>query len=383
MTRYRMLEYVREQPEAVTRTLHGVELKLDELASLIARTQPRRMVVAGFGSSYTAAQIAAPVFRHYAPVPTTVTVASDIGLDPSIKVDRDTLAFLVSRSGERGLLSAAVDRLRAAGATCVAITGAPDSLLARQSDLVISTSEGPEAAYPKTKSVAAAAAALIRVALALDPVRGPDWTRTTEALSGVPAQLRVAGAKSEEVLQDLGGWLAEHRNILVCGTGGNFGVAHEGALKVQETAGLASAWDNSGDALHGALGVLDPSWLVVGLATTNDIDLHRRLFELVGQFDGHRLSVVPAGLALSGLADVIIEVPSAGDVFVQPLLALSSVQLLAYYAALARGLDPDQPTFADKMLAAMLPAGRNEPDWPAQRADMPTIPPALLHNGTR
>ena len=363
MTKYQMLGYIREEPEAVARTLDAVEARLGDLVDLVAARHPKRLVVAGFGSSYTAAKMSLPLFRRHLAIPSILTVASEIGVDRGVLLDAHTLVILVSRSGERGWLTAACEAAQASGAMCVAVTAAEKSQLARASDLVILTGEGPEAAYPKTKSVMATAAGLMKIALSLDPERSAESEQQNQALSDAVDQLERSIAEGERIVEPLAAWLASHKVALIAGTGGNEGVAQEAALKVQEAAGFYGQWENSGDAIHGALGMLDQSCLFVGLVGRADYKLHLALLDLVGRFGADRLCVAEAGLSLDQACDAVVEIPAAADPLVAPLLFLPPLQLLTYYAAVARGLNPDHPAFAETMLAAMLPPGRAEPDW--------------------
>lgn len=360
-----MYGYIHEQPEAVTKTLHAVEARLGDLADLVAARHPKRMVVAGFGSSYTAAQIAAPVLRRHVPIATSVVVATDIVADRGVVLDPETVAVFVSRSGERGWLVDSVEAAREGGALCVAVTGSESSLLAQRSQFVIGTAEGPEGAYSKTKSVITTAAALMQLGLALDADRGAEWQARRDALSAIPQVIEASVAVADEALNANKDWLARHQSTLVTGSGGNYGVAHEGALKIQEAAGWVAQYENTGDAIHGALGVLGPDWLVVSLVGAGDYRLGAAFLDLVREFGADRLCIAKTGLPEMPRAEQVIELPSVADSLVAPLAYLPTLQLLTYHMAVARDLDPDHPVYAETMLRAMLPKGRTEPDWRA------------------
>ncbi len=361
MTSSRMLGYIREQPEAVANTLRTCQPGLAELRDAVASKRPRHAIVAGLGSSYTAAQMASPLLRRHVPLPTSVTVATEVGVDLGLPLDSGALVVLVSRSGERGGIMDALLAARQAGAMCVAVTAVGSSLLAREADLAILTGEGPESAYAKTKSVTATATALMQLGLALDKTT-PERSRLEDGLARVPELLATGIREAENHMERLAGWLAQHQSALITGTAGNQGVAQEAALKLQEAAALISEWDETGSALHGAASILSPAWLFVGLVTRADYDLSLRLLNLAGHFGARRLCIAESGLALDGSGEAVIHVPRA-DPLVAPLLFLPTVHLLTYQLAASRGLNPDEPLFADVMLKAMLPAGRDEPDW--------------------
>jgi glutamine---fructose-6-phosphate transaminase (isomerizing) len=292
-------------------------------------------------------------------------VATELGVDPGLPLGPGTLVVLVSRSGERGGIVDALTAARQAGATCAAVTAVESSLLAQQADLAIVTGEGPESSYAKTKSVTAAASAIMQLGLALSP-DGAERSRLETALARTPGLLAEGISDAEREIGQLADWLGGTKQALITGTAGSQGVAAEAALKLQEAAAVTAEWEETGNALHGAVSILGPSWLLVALITAADYQLNHALLDLSGRFGARRLAVAPPGLTLDDRAEAIIPVPAAGDrleSLVAPLLYLPPVQLLTYHLAVGRGLNPDQPLFADVMLTAMLPPGREEPDW--------------------
>lgn len=363
-----MLDFIREQPEATANTLESVQARIPELRDAFESGHFDQVIVAGLGSSYTAGQMASPLLRTCLPIPVFVTVATELGLDPGLGLGPRTLVVLVSRSGERGRIVDALAAAKSAGATCFAVTAVESSLLAQSADFVVATGEGPESTYAKTKSVMASAAALMQLGVALAPAGGEASRHLADTLEGVPQLLATTIEDAAREIGRLSEWLQGHQLALVTGSAGNQGVAMEAALKLQEAAGVVTEWDETGSALHGAVSILDTSWLYVGLVTHADQELHQSVLDLAGQFGAGRLCVVEQGVTLDGKTDALIGVPES-DLLLAPLLFLPAVQLLTYQLALGRGRNPDEPPFADVMLQAMLPPGRSEPDWPLVMAE--------------
>jgi glucosamine--fructose-6-phosphate aminotransferase (isomerizing) len=371
MTKGRMLDYIREQPESVANTRRVCRPGIAELQQIWAGMPPKHVIVAGLGSSYTAAQMASPLLRRCLPVPTSVTVATEVGVDLGLPLGPDTLVVLVSRSGERGGIVDAQLAARRAGATCVAVTAVESSLLGQGADVVIVTGEGPESTYAKTKSVIATATALMELGLAFG-ADAEEMSRLEAALARVPAILTREIEEAEHHLEPLASRLARHQSALITGTAGNQGVAQEGAIKIQEAAALTCEWDEAGSAYYGTVTILNPGWLFVALVTRADYQLSRALLDLAGQFGAYRLCIAEPGLELDGNAEAVVRVGEAGDPLLAPLLFLPPIHLLTYHLAAGRGLNPDEPLFADMMLKAMLPPGREEPDWrPATVREVP------------
>jgi glutamine---fructose-6-phosphate transaminase (isomerizing) len=368
MPKYRMLDFIREQPEALANTLRQVRNRVPELQELIGSRAFEQVIIAGLGSSYTAAQMASPLLRRCLPVPASVTVATELGLDQGLALGPKTLVLLVSRSGERGRILDAQNVAKQAGAVTVAVTAVESSLLAAEAELVLVTGEGPESSYAKTKSVTASAAALMQVGVALDGQEGDEARQLADALAEMPALVADGIDEAEQGLGLLDEWLRRYELMLVTGTAGNQGVAQEGALKLQEAAGVVTEWDETGSALHGAVTILGPAWLYIALVTTADRELNRSVLQLAHEFGAGRLCIAEQGAALDGSAGEIISIPQAGHALVAPLLFLPPIQLLTYQMAIGRGRNSDEPAFADVMLKAMLPPGRDEPDWRAAAA---------------
>jgi glucosamine--fructose-6-phosphate aminotransferase (isomerizing) len=366
-----MLEYIREQPQAVAKTRRVCQPGIVELQRMWDRKPPKHVIVAGLGSSYTAAQMASPLLRRCLPVPTSVTVATEVGVDLGLPLGPDTLVVLVSRSGERGGIVDAQLAARRAGATCAAVTAVESSLLGQGADVVIVTGEGPESTYAKTKSVIGTATALMELGLALGR-DAAESSRLRAALARVPELLAQEIQEAEHHLEPLASRLARHQSTLITGTAGNQGVAQEGAIKIQEAAAVTCEWDEAGSAYYGTVTILNPDWLFVALVTRADYQLNRALLDLAGRFGAYRLCIAEPGLELDDRAESLIRVGDAVDPLVAPLLFLPPIHLLTYHLAAGRGLNPDEPLFADMMLKAMLPPGREEPDWrPGAVQDVP------------
>jgi glucosamine--fructose-6-phosphate aminotransferase (isomerizing) len=365
MSTHQMLEYIREEPLAVANTIRIARERIGDLQDLISRRPPKRVVFTGFGSSYTAACMAAPLLGECISVPVTVAVATELVANPGLRLDKDTLVVLVSRSGERGWLVDAEKAASQAGAATVAVTAVESSLLAREANLVIPTGEGPEAAFAKTKSVLASAVALMQIGLAFaEP--SPARARRENVLAAIPDLLETCIKNAERSAAEIVPWLVTCDHALLVGSAGNFGVAQEAALKLQEASGTTAQYDNTGNALHGALGVIGPRWAFVALVTPNDYTLDLELLRLIGQFGAERLCISEPGLDVGADTERLLLVPAVDDPLLAPLVYLPPLQILTYLLAVARGLNPDKPASAEIMLKAMLPAGREEPDWAAR-----------------
>jgi glucosamine 6-phosphate synthetase-like amidotransferase/phosphosugar isomerase protein len=363
MATYRMLEYIQEQPAAIERTLSTIGGQIDAAIELVRKRSCRRLVVAGFGSSYTAALMAKPAFLTHCGLPVEIVVATDLVTLSGLALDAETAVVLVSRSGERGWIIRALEEVQRRRCASIALTASPTSKLAQGAERVILTAEGPESAFAKTKSVVTTAVALVRFALGLAKVDSLSVRTCLNELRALPAHMASFLPRLEAEVQSLGPWIAGHDYAMVTGVDGEVGTALETAIKIQESASIVAYPDHSGNALHGALGVLSSRWLCIAFVSVGNEKLSASLLQLVGEFGAHRLCVAARGTEGRLVVEKTIVVPRAANPLLQPLLSLPAGQLLSFVWAVQRNLNPDAPAFASTMLKAMLEPGRAEPDW--------------------
>ncbi len=359
---YQMLDYIHQSPDALDRTLFSNEVKIESLISQIREKNIQRIILCGVGSSYTAGMIAAPVFLRFCELPAYLLSSTEIAAYQPGLIDEKTMVIAVSRSGERGWVVDSFKKAVHQGAMGVAITGNPESLLAQNAPILLVTCEGPEASFPKTKSVVAQAGLLIRLALALADPQNPTATSILNALYEMPKLIENTIRVCEPQVQALMPELKKFRTMMLAGTLGNFGVALEGSLKMQEASGLVVVGNEMGNMLHGPWGVNAPDLLITLLVTEYDQALSEVILHLAEKIGLKRLVIVEAGIDLGLLADYKISIPFKPERFLAGMAYLPPVQLLTYYLALANGLDPDTPANVSAVLNAMLPVGRQEPE---------------------
>lgn len=364
--KYHMIDYIHEGGEALRRTLEDNEEAVQSIIARVNEDGIERVIIAGIGSSHTAAMMAAPLFRYHSRPATHVIPATEVGHYASRLVDQKTLVVVVSRSGERSWVVNALRDVIARGAFGVAMTGVGDSLLAQSGKLVLLTGEGPEITFPKTKSVIACAGLLMRLALALADPDDREAAERLTTLRAMPQVIQRCVEQLEPQVQALIPVIQRHEVALIGGTGSNYGVALEAAVKIQEAAYVTCLSDDTGNLLHGPLGPLSAKWLVVALVSAYDLQLSKEFLRLVGQLGAHRLSIIEPGLDLDGESDYTLTLPERVDSLLAALTFLPPIQLLTYYWTLANGRDPDSPDVMNILLKAFLPPGREEPD--TQRA---------------
>lgn len=357
-----IINSIRDIPRTLKTTLESNKDAVQLLVNLIRSNDLRRIIITSNGSSYTASLMAAPLLRCFCTIPVHVLPSTELEVYARLLVDNQTLVIAVSRSGEREwvvkALEAAVDR----GARGVVMTGNKDSLLAQKGQVILLTSEGPEVAFAKTKSVVACAGLLMLLGLllAIPGSYADEATRLLRQLHSMYAAIERELRTLEPLICDLVSNIKGYDAIVVGGTNSNYGVALEAAIKIPEAAGVMTLANHTGDILHGP--PLSRNCLLMLLIMSSDLDLSVEVLRLARTFGAHRLTISEPGIDVSPLSDYALTLPDQADPLLAGLLYLPSIQLLTCYLALARGINPDSPPFMKEMLDAILPKGREEPE---------------------
>ncbi len=359
---YHMIGYIREGPQALNKTLAANEAVIQSIAEWVRLQGTRRIILVGLGSSHTSGLMAKPIFTRYCPIPLILLEASELGLYQDRLIDPNSLVISVSRSGERGAVAEAMLAAKQRGALGVAITGSPDSLLARSAQLTLLTQEGLEITFPKTKSVLACTGLLMRLGLAFASRPDEEAAARLKALMELPEAIDLTIRQVEPALQSLMPAVARHELLAVTGAGSNIGVAFEAAIKLQEAPYVPTRGESTISLVHGPTGALDARWLVAPLVTKADEGISQNLLTLVRRFGAHSLCFHSPDVDVEGLCDYSIRLPVEVDPYLSALVFLPPVQLLTYYWTLARGLNPDAPSSMRSILDAILPPGREEPE---------------------
>jgi glucosamine--fructose-6-phosphate aminotransferase (isomerizing) len=356
-----MLKEIWEQPQAVRDTTLGRvsldsgkvflgEMKIsdEELAAASS------INIAACGTSWHAAQAGKYMIERLARLPVDVDYASEYRYRNPIP-DRNALGLLITQSGETADTLAAQREMIALGSKTVAICNVVDAMVAREAHGAIYTHAGPEIGVASTKAFTAQLTALFLLALKLGQLRGridTDQSVTLiEELSRIPSKieevLRQRSAQCEQLAKDF----STVRDFLYLGRGIHFPIALEGALKLKEVSYIHAEGYPAGEMKHGPNALIDETLPVVVLATRDEQDPASKLryektlsnIQEVTARSGRVIAIATEGDAiLSTLVEHVIYIPSAVELL-SPIIEVVPLQLLAYYIAVRRGCDVDQP----------------------------------------
>jgi glutamine---fructose-6-phosphate transaminase (isomerizing) len=347
-----MLKEIYEQPEAVGETLgdrirHG-ELVLESLGLTETELQNlRRIVIVAAGTSYHAGVVGRYMIEEWARLPVEPDIASEwIYRNPVLS--KDTLVIGISQSGESRDTVNAVKLARDLGARTLAITNLMGSQITREADAVLYTRCGLEVGVAASKTFTAQVALLALIGLKLAQVRG---TMKPEELEFILDQLYELPQKISQFLdgdhpvEEIAQRMYDKPFFLYLGRHIGLPVALEGALKLKEISYIPTDAYSAGEMKHGPIALLDEGTPVVCVATDQKV-IYEKVVSNIQETRARGAHVI--AIATDGNEDIqhhaddVIYIPRS-PAFLQSVLAVVPLQLLAYRIARLRGLNVDQP----------------------------------------
>ena len=347
-----MLKEIYEQPQAVGETLgdrirHG-ELVLESLGMTEEQLRNlRRIVVVACGTAYHAGVVGRYMIEEWARMPVEPDIASEwIYRNPVLS--KDTLVIGISQSGESRDTVNAVKLARSLGARTVAITNLMGSQITREAESVLYTRCGLEVAVASSKTFTAQVALLALIGLKLAQVRG---TMPPEEIEFILDQLYELPQKIEQFLdgdhpvEEIAQRVYDKPFFLYLGRHIGLPVALEGALKLKELSYIPTDAYSAGEMKHGPIALLEEGTPVVCVATDQKV-IYDKVVSNIQETRARGAHVI--AIATDGNEDIqhhaddVIYVPRS-PAFLQSVLAVVPLQLLAYRIARLRGLNVDQP----------------------------------------
>jgi glucosamine--fructose-6-phosphate aminotransferase (isomerizing) len=354
-----MLREIFEQPQAIAETLAAYanrESLREEVFAPARQALAGRdsILIAASGSSRHAGLSGEILFEDLAGIAVDVEYASEY-IYRSTQTLHNPCFVVISQSGETADTSEALREAIARGCSTIAITNKPESSMAKLAGCSLPTFAGVEKAVPATKSFTTQLAVLSLLALYTARVRG-CMTRAVveshlEQLFRVPSALEGALPRWEQEMAGIATALKDAETFLFLGRGIHYPIAREGALKLKESAYIQAEGYPTGELKHGpnalvnrsnplvVLGTCDPSAPDSVLRYEKTVNLVRDMHKQGAQI----LSIVTEGdTRIAELSDHVITVPATGE-YISPLFEVVPLQLLAYFMAIGRGIDVDNP----------------------------------------
>ncbi|PKM86244.1 MAG: glutamine--fructose-6-phosphate transaminase (isomerizing), partial [Firmicutes bacterium HGW-Firmicutes-12] len=346
-----MLKEIMEQPEAFKKTLTGRiqdnKVKFSELEFSQQLVQSwKKVYIIACGTAYHSGLIGKPLIEEFLHVPVEVEVASEFRYREPL-VDSNTLAIFISQSGETADTLAAMREAKSRGAATLAITNVVGSSIARAADYTIYLWAGPEIAVASTKAYTTMLIAQYLLSIYLAQVKGTiledKAERILNALLELPNKTQEILEQKEKYL-NLAEGIRNSENLFFIGRGYDYNVAQEGALKLKEISYIHAEAYAAGELKHGTLALVTKETPVIAIALQNKT--YEKTLSNIKEVTARDAYVI--GVANEGDTEILktvnnaIYIPKIENI-VSPVLAIIPLQLLAYYAAVVRGCNVDQP----------------------------------------
>ena len=347
-----MLKEIHEQPETIRAAMRG-RLSRDDATAVFGglNLTPRqlqrvnRIVLTGCGTSWHAALIGEYLIEEFARLPVEVEYASELRYrNPPI--DEGTLLFAITQSGETADTLAALREVKRKGHPTLAICNVVGSTIATEADGGIYLHAGPEIGVASTKAFTSQCVVLALLALYFGRLRHMSYERGIEyidALERLP-DLVADALESDAAVRRIAERYRDASTFLYLGRQYNFPVALEGALKLKEISYIHAEGYPAAEMKHGPIALVDrdtPSVFLIPQGAVYDKVLLN--VEEIKARKGPVIAIASAGdERVRQIADDVIEMPDVPE-FLQPIVAVVPLQLLAYHVAVLRGCDVDKP----------------------------------------
>jgi glucosamine--fructose-6-phosphate aminotransferase (isomerizing) len=347
-----MLKEIYEQPEALENAMRGRLSDSDASAHFGGLNldsqqlrQAERLILTACGTSYHAALVGEYLFEEFARIPVEVEYASEFRYR-NPPMDHNTIVLAITQSGETADTLAAVRESKRKGHPTLALCNVVGSSIAREADGGVYLHAGPEIGVASTKAFTSQVAVLTMLALYLGRMRhlsSIQGARMLEELRAMPDMIRRTLGCHDAVRQ-----IAERyftvNNFLYLGRQYLYPVALEGALKLKEISYIHAEGYPAAEMKHGPIALVDadtPSVFLIPRGAVFDKVMSN--LEEIKARGGPVIAVACEGdEEVAARADEVLYVPEVPD-YLQPLVAVVPLQLLAYHIALLRGCDVDKP----------------------------------------
>lgn len=348
-----MLKEIYEQPNSLKDCMRGrinVEANNVVLSAIIDNKKhlinPRRIIILACGTSWHAGLIGKLLIEEFCQIPVEVEYASEFRYSNPV-INNQDVVIAISQSGETADTLAAIELAKSKGAFIYGICNAIGSSIPRTTHTGSYIHVGPEIGVASTKAFTGQVTVLAMFALALGRERGTidivKYEHVIKQLSNIPTQMEEV-LKQGDKIKDISRIFTYAHNFLYLGRGYNYPVALEGALKLKEISYIHAEGYPAAEMKHGPIALIDDEMPVVVVATKNT--LYDKVLSNIQEIKARHarvIAIVSEGDdTIRNLADSVIDIPHTEECL-EPLLVSVPLQMLAYYIAVAKGKDVDQP----------------------------------------
>ena len=347
-----MLKEIFEQPEAVADAVRGRVVAKDGLARLGGLVDVadklrniERIIIVSCGTSYCAGLVGEYMLEEYAGIPTEVEYASEFRYRQPL-IDKKTAVIAISQSGETADTLAAIREAKNKGGLTLGIVNTVGSTIARETDAGIYNHAGQEIGVASTKAFVSQLSILVLLTVFLGRQRSMSLTMGKRILS----ELKKIPKKMDEIFKDeknikrIARKYSKYENMFYLGRKYNFPIAVEGALKIKEISYIHAEGYAAGEMKHGPIALIDNNFPSVIISPKDSV--YEKTLSIIEEVKARSGKVVVVATKdtkeVEKLANDIIYIPKTLEILT-PLLSVVPLQLMAYHAGVAKGLDVDKP----------------------------------------
>jgi len=348
-----MLKEINEQPDSILNTMRGRIIKetglvklggLHKVTNKLAHAD--RIIISACGTAWHAGLIGEYMIEQICRIPVEVEYASEFRYrDPVIFPD--DIMFVISQSGETADTLAALREAKKRGAEVYGIVNVVGSTIARETHAGTYTHAGPEIGVASTKAFTSQLTSLALVSLLIAQKKKlmsqKEVKSITDELLRLPDKIRQILAQTEKI-QELAKVFKFCQHMLYLGRGVNFPVALEGALKLKEISYIHAEGYPAAEMKHGPIALIDQNMPVIVIAPKDST--YDKILSNIQEVKARKGVIIAitddAEGEMQKYADYRIKIPSTLEIL-SPILTTIPLQLFAYYLAVLRGCNVDQP----------------------------------------
>lgn len=325
-----MLKEIMEEPVVLEKTLKPF---IDNFDNIFDVSGYEEIHIVACGSAMYAGMIGKSLLEENSNIRVLCEVASEYRYK-KILYDRKTLVIVISQSGETADTIAAMRKAKENGALTLAIVNVKGSTIARESDRQIFIEAGPEIAVATTKAY------ILQVAvMALLACRVAGKKDIVDELKRLPRLLKEVVDKRDTYLE-IAKKISDREDIFFIGRKIDYAISLEGSLKLKEVSYIHSEAYQAGELKHGTISLIDKGTPVFAIVTEDDI--REKTISNICEVKARGAMIIVVSNEDGFESDYLIKVPRVSE-FLQPILVVPCLQLIAYEVAKIRGCDIDKP----------------------------------------
>ncbi|MDG3029100.1 glutamine--fructose-6-phosphate transaminase (isomerizing) [Streptococcus sp. ST2] len=343
---YYMLKEIDEQPTVMRKLIQAYTDESGQVvvdpAIIKAVQEADRIYILAAGTSYHAGFASKKMLEELTDTPVELGISSEWGYGMPL-LSKKPLFIFISQSGETADSRQVLVKANEMGIPSLTVTNVPGSTLSREADMTMLLHAGPEIAVASTKAYTAQIAALAFLAKAVGEANGNEKAKAFDLvheLSIVAQSIESTLSEKEVIDEKVRGLLETTRNAFYIGRGQDYYVAMEASLKLKEISYIQCEGFAAGELKHGTIALIEEGTPVIALLSDPVLASHTRgNIQEVAARGAHVLTIAEENVAKE-TDDLVL---TAVHPYLSPISMVVPTQLIAYFAALHRGLDVDKP----------------------------------------